>query len=146
MISASRAGSRVGLVACCLAFAALALALSACGGEGPASAGGAEVTAAEKGTASLRPADPLKQGKAAGNPCAKQLGGFVETLQSLREQLVDGLSYERYVEEIDAIRARYDKLPAGKLSLACLSGTATPAEKAFGKYLEAANSWGACID
>ncbi len=146
MISASRAGSRVGTVACCLAFAALALALPACGGDTPASAGGAEVTAAEKGTASLHPTDSLKQGKPGGGRCAKQLGPFVQSLQALREQLVDGLSYEAYVEEIDAIRARYDKLPAGKLTLACLSGTATPAEKAFGRYLEAANSWGACID
>jgi hypothetical protein len=146
MISASRAGSRAGLAACCAVFATLALALSACGGDTSASAGEAEVEVTAKESASLNTTDRLVGPQPHGRQCAKQLGGFVEALQTLRKQLDDGLSYERYVEEIDALRARYDELPAAKLTLGCLSNTATPAEKAFGRYLEAANAWAACID
>ena len=66
-------------------------------------------------------------------------------MDTLRERLLAGLSYEQYVAEIDQVRASYDEVPVDQLALRCVSSAGTPGEKAFGKYIDAANTWGECI-
>jgi len=132
------------LAACAVALAALLIALSGCGGDDSANAGDATVEVTAKPT----PAKTKLATKRSpvGDRCRKQVGGFVDSLGALRLLLVDGLSYEQYVEEIAGVRSAYDEVPVEKLKLGCLTSAGTPSEKAFGRYLEAANSWGACID
>lgn len=143
MILASRAASRATLAACALALATLALALSGCGGGDSANAGDATVEVTAKPTQTTKLATKRSP---VGDRCRKQVGGFLDSMDALRQLLVDGLSYEQYVEEIGGVQAAYDEVPVEKLTLGCLTSAGTPGERAFGKYLAAGNSWGACID
>ena len=40
------------------------------------------------------------------------------------------------------LRATYDEMPAHRLALGCLIGAGAAAEKAFNRYIAAANTWG----
>lgn len=139
MIEASSALARYA-AAGALATTAVLILFTGCGGDTSAQAGNQTIST---------PAVAKAPAKAADSPtnmrCQQQVGGFLEALDELRERLVNGLSYEEYVAEIDAIRARYDKVPVNDLTVDCLIGSGTPGEKAFTKYIDAANSWGECI-
>lgn len=139
MIPASRALTRAACTGCAAALALLAIALSGCGGDTPAAADGT-VAAATSAKASAK-----VEVRGGDGRCKRQVGDFLGAMDLLRERLVAGLSYEQYVAEIDQVRASYDKVPVDQLALACVSGAGTPGEKAFGKYIEAANAWGECI-
>jgi hypothetical protein len=117
---------------------ALGLSLSACGGEGSASATGKSAAAAIQ---SAERAEP----PASANPCRAQLGGFLDSMNALRAKLEVGLSYEDYIAEVGRVRAAYDRLPTARLKLDCLIQTGTSAEKAFNQYIAAANAWGECL-
>jgi hypothetical protein len=138
MIPASRALHRVACTGCAAVLAALAIAVTGCGGDAAATADG--TVAAATGTKGSTRVEVASDGR-----CKRQVGGFLGAMDSLRERLVAGLSYEQYVAEIDQVRASYDAVPVDQLALGCVSGAGTPGEKAFGKYIEAANAWGECI-
>lgn len=140
MIEAPSALARLATVGVLLAAGALLLALPGCGGDTAAQAGDPTISTptTAKAAAKLDSSPTDKR-------CAKQVGGFLEALDTLRERLVAGLSYEEYVEEIDAIREHYDGVPVNDLAVDCLIGSGTPGEKAFTKYIDAANAWGDCI-
>lgn len=142
MILASRALTRLALAGCAAALGALVIALAGCGGDTPAKAGGTPTTAGEAAATAT-----TKQAKAAvaDGRCKPQVGDFVATMDTLRERLVAGLSYEQYVAEIELVRASYDEVPVDELALDCVLRAGTPAEQAFGRYIDAANSWGDCI-
>lgn len=146
MILASRAASRITLAGCAAGLAALALALPGCGGDTPADARDTPVSSAEK-AANVQEA-PAKDPRSAalGKRCRGQVGAFLDSLATLRDRLVSGLSYEEYVGEVGVIRAIYDAVPVRELALPCLSAAGTPGELAFDQYIEAANSWGGCIE
>lgn len=141
MIQASSALARLAATGAAIAAGALLLALPGCGGDSSAEAGDQTVSTP---TATKTPSPP--DSSPGDKRCVEQVGDFLEVMDALRERLVAGLSYEEYVEEIDEIRARYDEVPVNRLAVACLVGSGTPGEKAFGKYIDAANSWGDCID
>jgi hypothetical protein len=131
-------------MAAMLAAAALALGLAACGGGSSSSATGIS-------TVIHVPPRPAKDGKAekatakrVGAVCPGQVGAFVGALEGLRRELETGLSYEQYAGRVDAIRKLYDRIPVKRLSLACLGAAGTPSERAFDRYVEAANTWNAC--
>jgi len=145
MILASRAASRIGLAGCAAGLAALAIALPGCGGGDTANARDTPVRSADS-TAAAEPKEKQSQAAALDKRCRGQVGAFLDTLSTLRDRLVTGLSYEKYVGEVGVIRAAYDEVPVRKLALPCLSGAGTPGELAFDKYIEAANSWGECIE
>lgn len=140
MIQAPRAAARMAFTGCLAALGTLVLALSGCGGDTPAKAGDTPIAASTQARATTPAAAP------ASDRCGRQIGDFVDALTDLRENLVSGLSYEQYVEAIDALHARYDEIPTRELTLECLAKAGTPGEQAFGRYLEAANAWGECID
>lgn len=132
-----------------LALAA-ALLVSGCGG------GGLDLTAPP--TIASRPADkgadtttaPEGRGKGsrpvpAGDLCQSQMGSFVGSMDSLRRRLAVGVTYEQYVDEIHAIRSTYRRIPVQRLEVDCLTAVGTQSEKAFNRYIEAANDWGECI-
>jgi hypothetical protein len=139
MISASRALPRPLFAGCAAALAALAIALSGCGGDSAATADGT-IAAATSTKADAKVAVVAGSGL-----CKRQVGDFLGAMDLLRERLVAGLSYEQYVAEINQVRASYDAVPVNEMALGCVSSTGTPGEKAFGKYIEAANTWGECI-
>jgi hypothetical protein len=149
MILASRAASRITLASCAAGLTALALALSGCDGDTPANARDTPVSSAEQAAAKqpreqqARPEPrPTKEEKR----CRQQVGALLDTMSSLRERLASGLSYEEYVGEIGVVRAVYDEVPVQRLALACLSAAGTPGELAFGRYIDAGNAWGECIE
>lgn len=146
MILASRAASRITLAGCAAAVAALAIALAGCGGDTPANARDTPVSSAEKPVVQEKAGAQPDQSVAIDRRCRGQVGAFIDTMSTLRDRLVSGLSYEEYVGEIGVVRAAYDEVPVQKLTLPCLSSTGTPAELAFDKYIAAANSWGGCIE
>jgi hypothetical protein len=135
MIPASRALIRLAPAGCAAALVVLAIALQGCGGDTAAKAGGTPVAT------TTRPAEkPILDGR-----CEQQVGGFLTAMDTLRERLVSGLSYEQYVEEIDLVRASYDRVPVDELALSCVVAAGTPGERAFARYIGAANAWGECI-
>jgi hypothetical protein len=81
----------------------------------------------------------------AGDLCQSQLGSFVGSMDGLRRRLAVGVTYDQYVAEVRGIRSTYGKIPVDKLQVDCLSLVATPAEKAFNRYIEGANDWGECV-
>jgi hypothetical protein len=143
MTPAPLSARRLPPLGCALAVLA-ALALSACGGDGAATA--------ESGAAApegATPARPKQQPKAtparAARPCPAKVGTFVESLDRLRRRLAVGLSYEQYAAQMKGLRASYDQIPVGHLAIDCLTRTGSPAEKAFNHYIDAANAWGECL-
>jgi hypothetical protein len=125
---------RLSPLGCALVVIA-AVALPGCGDGGAT----AESTAAPP---------PQKQAQARASPdtdCPARLDVFVRSLDSLRQQLAVGLSYDRYAAKVRALRASYEKLPIERLDLACLTASGTPTERSFNKYIDAANAWGECL-
>jgi hypothetical protein len=136
MTPAPSAARRLSPLGCAL-IVAVAVALPGCGDGGSATA---ESTA---------PPAPQKQARTTatgpGAVCPARLDAFVRSLDSLRRQLAVGLSYDQYTARVKALRAEYEKLPIGRLGLACLATSGTPGERAFDKYVDAANAWGECL-
>jgi hypothetical protein len=113
---------------------AAALTLSACGGDGAATA---ESTAVSR---------PVKVKPAvAAKPCPTTVGAFVRSLDRLRGQLAVGLSYEQYAARIRGLEASYGAIPVSHLAIDCLTTVGAPAEQALNKYIDAANAWGECL-
>jgi hypothetical protein len=81
----------------------------------------------------------------AGDLCQSQLGGFVGSMDGLRRRLAVGVTYDQYVAEVRGIRSTYGEIPIEQLRIDCLTAVATPGEKAFNRYIEAANDWGRCV-
>jgi hypothetical protein len=143
------AAIRLGLLGSALLAALL---VGGCGGGG--SSDGTEVTIVTgEGTARTteKPATSrgAKRDKSrpvpAGDLCQSQLGGFIGSMDGLRRRLAVGVTYDQYVAEVRGIRSTYGEIPTEKLQIDCLTAVATPGEKAFNRYIEAANEWGECV-
>jgi hypothetical protein len=151
------AAARLQLTGCALLAALL---LAGCGGGDSTSTADPTVTSGE-GRLRDRPrpseekseedaGSSAKSGGAgrhvpAGDLCQSQLGSFVGSMDGLRRRLAVGVTYDQYVAEVRGIRSTYGKIPVGQLQVDCLSLVATPAEKAFNRYIEGANDWGECV-
>lgn len=139
----SALGRRCRLAPLAVAGLALALTLPGCGSQSTAApAEPAEATVIAPSAES----PPTSTRGDASIACASALTAFVAQLEHLRRSLVIGVSYEQYVAELGAVRKSYQRVPVGKLDLACVSGPATSAEKSFDGYLAAANAWGDCVE
>ena len=140
------AAARLQLASCALVAAFL---LSGCGGDGSETTGGATGEATvTSGAVTTTPTEPppKRDGRApAGERCQSQIGGFVGSMDGLRRRLAVGVTYDQYVAEVRGIRSTYGEIPLEKLRIDCLSRAATPGEKAFNRYIEAANDWGECV-
>ena len=66
-------------------------------------------------------------------------------MDGLRRRLAVGVTYDQYVAEVRGIRSTYGEIPIENLEIDCLTLVATPVEKAFNRYIEAANDWGDCV-
>jgi hypothetical protein len=138
--------ARLLLAGCALVAALL---LSACGSSGSDASGATLASGAGRATSAKTPSQPKTQKKPhrppAGNLCQSQIGGFIGSMDSLRRRLAVGVTYEQYVDEINGIRSTYRDVPAGKLQIDCAGPVGVPSEKAFNRYILAANQWGECI-
>jgi len=147
------AAARLQLTGCALLAA---LALAGCGGDSDST--GPTLTSQADGR--FHPSRPHRGQKSgnddetsaksgrrvpAGGLCQSQLGSFVGSMDGLRRRLAVGLTYDQYVAEVRGIRSTYGKIPIERLQIDCLSAVATPGEKAFNRYIEAANDWGECV-
>ncbi|HEY5709742.1 MAG TPA: hypothetical protein VIS51_10130 [Solirubrobacterales bacterium] len=114
----------------------LTLVLPACGDESTSRSG--QATAAPSGarTASRSAAD-------AG--CRAQLRPFLGSMDTLREDLAVGLSYEDYLDELGEVQGAYDRIRVDRLPVGCLLVAAGPGERALNRYIDAANVWGDCL-
>lgn len=137
------------LVVCVLV---MALLVGGCGGGG--SDGTTEMTivtgdgtarTTEKPVASQRTKEDNPRPVPAGDLCQSQLGSFVGSMDGLRRRLAVGVTYDQYVAEVRGIRSTYGEIPTERLRIDCLTAVATPGEKAFNRYIEAANDWGECV-
>jgi hypothetical protein len=128
------AAARLILAGCALLATLL---LCGCGGGG---SDGRETTAATV-TSDAVP----KHEKPAAGPCQGQLGSFVASMDSLRRRLAVGVTYDQYVAEVRGIRSTYRKIPTERVEIGCLDAVGTPAERAFNRYIGAANDWGECV-
>ncbi|HVD86427.1 MAG TPA: hypothetical protein VNB59_03375 [Solirubrobacterales bacterium] len=111
-----------------------ALLLTACGGG--------------SGTNSTRPANSADAGRGrppAGELCQSQIGSFIGSMDSLRRRLAVGVTYEQYIDEVHGVGSTYRDVPVGKLQIDCVGAVGIPSEKAFNRYIEAANDWGDCV-
>lgn len=128
-----------------------ALLLGGCGGGGSDATTERTVASDEIARTTEKPTAPqdAKNGKPrpapAGNLCQSQLGSFVGSMDGLRRRLAVGVTYDQYVAEVRGIRSTYGEIPTGKLRADCLIAVAAPGEKAFNRYIEAANDWGECV-
>jgi hypothetical protein len=126
-----------------------ALLLGGCG-DGASETTGAETITARADTTAEKPRrgqteDTSKSRVPGGNLCQSQLGSFVGALDGLRRRLAVGVTYDQYIAEVEGIRSIYQRIPAKQLRIDCLTAVATPGEKAFNRYIEAANDWGDCV-
>lgn len=141
------APARLRLAGCALLAA---LAAAGCGGSGSDSTrsiGGA-TTVASGGAAAPQEPDAGRGEKQAGSPagpCQTQLGSFVASMDSLRRRLAVGVTYDQYVAEVKGIRSTYEKIPFDRVEIGCLTAVGAPGERAFNRYIEAANDWGQCV-
>lgn len=140
------AAARIGFAGCALVAALL---IAGCGGGGSGTTGAGTATVASKpgdaaGT-TAKDGGAKKRHARAGSLCQGQLGGFVGSMDSLRRRLAVGVTYDQYVNEVHAIGSTYDRIPTGEVEIDCLDAVGTPAEKAFNRYIEAANDWGDCV-
>lgn len=124
--------------------------LPGCGG-GSDTSSGATIAPKPEPPAKTTPTKPekppaKKQRRApAGELCQSQVGGFLGSMDSLRRRLAVGVTYDQYINEVHGIRSTYRDVPVDKLELDCLSAVGIPGEKAFNRYIEAANDWGDCV-
>ena len=126
-----------------------ALLLGGCGSGGSDGSETATATVAsdpgtniakKPSTASKKPAS-----LSAAGPCQSQLGSFVASMDSLRRRLAVGVTFDQYLAEVRGIRSTYRKIPIDEVEIDCLDTVGTPAEKAFNRYIQAANDWGECV-
>jgi hypothetical protein len=129
-----------------------ALLVGGCGGGGPEIATEAPVAGDETARTTEKPTaakhvkgDGRSQHVPAGDLCQSRLGSFVGSMDGLRRRLAVGVTYDQYVAEVRGIRSTYGKIPTERLRIDCLTAVATPGEKAFNRYIEAANDWGECV-
>jgi hypothetical protein len=118
----------------------LALTFSSCGEDGTSATGGP--TSTRTTSADTIGSSPTKP---AGNPCRRQLRGFVDSVARLRDDLARGLSYDDYLPRVKSTRNVYADIRAGKLTAPCLLTSGAPSERAFNLYIDAANTWGDCL-
>lgn len=144
-----RPTARLSFASCVVAAG---LALGACGGGGPggAASGAATTVSSGPGHAVTRHAGrpnaaDRRPAARAGSPCQAQVGGFLSSLDALRRRLAVGVTYEQYVEELHAVGDTYRKIPVQALAVDCLAAAGAPAERAFNRYIAAANRWGECV-
>jgi hypothetical protein len=109
----------------------LALVLPSCGEDRSTAAGERTTIAA-----------PTAQPRGA---CHSQLHRFLATMDSLRDKLARGLSYDEYLREVKTLRAAYRALDARKLPLGCLLASGAPGERAYNLHIDAVNRWGDCL-
>ena len=151
------ATARLRLLGCALVAALL---ISGCGSGGSNTTDPATVTSGEgdrfhdSGPSGGQKdgSDAEKSGKSggaahvpAGDLCQSQLGSFVGSMDGLRRRLAVGVTYDQYVAEVRGIRSTYGEIPTEKLQIDCLTAVAAAGEKAFNRYIEAANDWGECV-
>jgi hypothetical protein len=131
----------------CAALAALLLI--GCGGGDGSSTDTAQTVRSKPTTSTSAKPTPAPSEKAkaprAGGPCQSQLGSFVAAMDSLRRRLAVGVTYDQYVNEIHAIGSIYRKIPIAKIEIDCLGAVGGPSERAYNRYIEAANDWGDCV-
>jgi len=89
--------------------------------------------------------DKKPERASAAGPCQGQLGSFVASMDSLRRRLAVGVTFDQYLAEVRGIRSTYRKIPIDRVEIDCLDAVGTPAERAFNRYIEAANEWGGCV-
>lgn len=139
------AAARLSPAGCALLAAAL---LAGCGAGGSDPTATATVTSRAATTTTEKPSSQQQKRAARsgpGSPCQSRLGSFVASMDSLRRRLAVGVTYDQYVAEVRGIRSTYRKIPIDRVQIACLASVGTPAEKAFNRYIEAANDWGGCV-
>lgn len=139
------AAARPLLVGCALLTV---LALGGCGGGGsdPGAKTGATVTGPAITTTTAEAAvKRRKHEQPAGGPCQSQLGGFVASMDSLRRRLAVGVTFDQYLAEVRGIRSTYLEIPTQRVEIDCLDAVGSAAERAFNRYIEAANDWGDCV-
>lgn len=135
-------------LACCALIAALLAA--GCGGGDSSTAGNATIASGSAAagtttTAKAKQKHESRQHPRAGSLCQSQLGSFVGSMDGLRRRLAVGVTYEQYVDEVHAIGSTYQDIPTDEVEIDCLAAVGTPAEKAYNRYIEAANDWGGCV-
>jgi hypothetical protein len=124
------------------------LLFAGCGGGGsdPTASTGTAVSDGSAATPKQPPPQSKRARKASpGDPCQSRLGSFVASMDSLRRRLAVGVTYDQYVAEVRGIRSTYEKIPADGVEINCLSAVGAPAERAFNRYIEAADDWGECV-
>jgi hypothetical protein len=126
---------------------AVGLLLAGCGGGSDSTAGEEATLASGSPAPAAETPGPQrgKRGAAAAGPCQSRLGSFVAAMDSLRRRLAVGFTYDQYVAEVQGTRSIYRKIPADRVEIDCLDSVGTPGEKAFNRYIEAANDWGGCV-
>jgi hypothetical protein len=126
-----------------------ALLLGSCGGGNSDSTAAETIAAPTETVAEKPPPSQTKHGAGpripAGRLCQSQLGSFVGAMDGLRRRLAVGVTYDQYIAEVEGIGSIYRRIQAEKLRIDCLSAVATPGEKAYNRYIEAANDWGECV-
>jgi len=139
------AAARPTLAGCALVAVLL---LGGCGDGGPDTAAKTDAVVISPAitTTPQKPVPkPGERPTSPAGPCRGQVGSFVASMDSLRRRLAVGLTYDQYVAEVRGIRSTYRKIPIDRIEIDCLNAVATPAEKAFNRYIEAANDWGECV-
>ena len=111
------------------------MTLIACGGGGSSGDGDTTTVATPNRPAAGSPSDT----------CGSDLPHFVRSLDGLRDQLAAGLTYDRYLQNVERLQRSYRQIPVADEPARCVVGVGVPAEKALNQHIEATNAWGDCL-
>lgn len=132
---------RLSTVAIASLLLGLGLVISACGEDRTTAAGGPAGTAPAGSASDTKPSPPPPPARS----CQRQLGSFLASMATLRDELARGLSYDDYLARVKGTRGVYARIRADQVPVGCLVASGGPAERAFNLYIDAANAWGDCL-
>ncbi len=140
-----------------IGVALLAALLCGCGGGGSGSGDDATIASRppaavvetsgppQDGTRAPAPQDEERARSTAGGACQDRLGSFVASMDSLRRRLAVGVTYDQYLAEVRGIGSTYRRIPSRRVEIDCLNAVGAPGERAYNRYIDAANDWGECV-
>lgn len=119
------------------------LVLVACGDSGPTEE--EKNAAADERDKSVKFARQAESAAAIAVGCRQDLGGLIRALRNTGSRLDVGLTFADYSTQVGKMSIAYDRIPFNRMGIECISVPGIKAEKAFGSYSDAYDSWNDCI-
>ncbi len=78
--------------------------------------------------------------------CSKELGDFVNSLETLQSEVTIGLNYDQYSTEVTNLKVEFDQIETGSIGNDCNDNVSVPVEDAVNSYIDAYKTWNNCVE